>query len=223
MGGTTRKSGFDSFIGLIKHWLANLGVNSRIFVDMMGDEALPMPARTLATGVLIYLNLPIDIIPDRLKAIGLVDDVIVMIIGLSIIIPILPEDRLRYYKQKYEAVAKIDEQTEILKSALGILWDRLAQFVNNLRARSYKKKTTEEVVQSAELREDLFDETMIYIADLNLDPETISKSLPPPERVMGLLASGMEEEQERQDGEDTIAGRSRSALKRMLPSGNKDE
>jgi hypothetical protein len=96
-------------------------------------------------------------------------------------------------------------------------------FVNNLRARSYKKKTTEEVVQSAELREDLFDDTMIYIAGLNLDPQTISKSLPPPERVMGLLASGMEEEQERQDGEDTITARSRSALKRMLPSGNKDE
>ena len=63
-----------------------------------------------------------------------------------------------------------------------------------------KNKTTEEVAQSAELREALFDETMVFVANLGLDPETLDKEtklLPSPEKVMGLLSSGLEEAQKR--------------------------
>ena len=64
----------------------------------------------------------------------------------------------------------------------------------------YKNKTTEEVVLSDELREELFDETMVFVANLGLDPETLNKEtnrLPSPEKLMGLLSSGLEEAQKR--------------------------
>jgi uncharacterized membrane protein YkvA (DUF1232 family) len=214
-------SRFDSFVRVIGEWLENLGINSRIFVEMTGDEELPLPVRTLAAGVLLYLHLPIDLIPDKLKLLGLLDDAIVMIVGLSIIVPMLPDDRLDYYGQKYEAVRTIDERVEPLRLALGMLWEKLVEFVGNLRSRTYRGKTTEEVVRSPALREELLDDTMRFIAELDLRPDTLDKALPSPEKVMGLLASGIEEEQERKDPENTIADRSRSALKRMLP-GNKE-
>ena len=221
LGNAKQPGRFDAFVRVIKEWLENLGINSRIFVEMMEDETLSMPVRTMAAGVLLYLRSPIDLIPDKLKLLGLVDDAIVMIVGLSIIVPLLPDDRLAYYAQKYKAVRTISDSVETLRSALGMLWEKLVEFVGKLRNKTYRGKTTEEVVQSPALREELFDDTMSFVAGLDLQPDTLPKALPSPEKVMGLLASGLEEEEESKDSENTISDRSRSALKRMLP-GNKE-
>ena len=191
---------FEVFIQLIKKWLIDMGVNAQLFNELAGDEALPTWVRSSATGVLIYLDARVDLIPEKLRFIGLIDDMLVMIVGLVIIVPQIPEERLTYYRLKYEAVDKIGEYEQIMKSTLGILWDRLTRFVETLQKRTYKNKTTEEVAQSAELREALFDETMVFVANLGLDPETLDKEtklLPSPEKLMGLLSSGLEETQKR--------------------------
>jgi uncharacterized membrane protein YkvA (DUF1232 family) len=200
MTATAQTNTFQVFIQLIKKWLSDLGVNAQLYNELAGDEALPMSVRILAPGVLLYLKLPVDLISEKLRFIGLIDDMLVMIVGLVIILPQIPEERLTYYRQKYEAVDKIGEYEQIVKSTLGILWERLTQFVETLQKRTYKNKTTEEVAQSVELREALFDETMVFVANLGLDPETLDKEaklLPSPEKVMGLLSSGLEEAQKR--------------------------
>jgi uncharacterized membrane protein YkvA (DUF1232 family) len=197
---TAQTYSFELFIKLIKKWLINLGVNAQLFIDLAGDEALPMLVRSIAAGVLFYLNVRVDLIPEKLRFIGLIDDVLVMIIGLGMIVPQIPEERLTCYCQKYEAVDKIGEYEQIVKSTLGILWERLTRLVETLQKRTYKNKTAEEVAQSAELREELFDETMVFVANLGLDPETLdkeTKQLPSPEKLMGLLSSGLEEAQKR--------------------------
>jgi uncharacterized membrane protein YkvA (DUF1232 family) len=192
---TTQTNTFELFIQLIKKWLIDLGVNAQLFNELAGDEALPMWVRSLAIGVLLYLDAANDLIPKKMGFIGLIDDILVMIVGLVIIVPQIPEERLLYYRQKYEAVGKIGEYEPIMKSTLGILSERLTLFVETLRKRTYKKKTTEEVAQSAELREALYDETMVFVANLELDPETLDKDvklLPSPEKVIGLLSNGLE-------------------------------
>lgn len=191
---------FEVFKQIIKKWLTDLGINAQLFKELTGDEALPMWSRSLATGVLLYLDAPVDLIPEKFRFIGLIDDMLVMIVGLVIIAPQIPEDRLTYYRQKYEAAGKIGEYESNLKSTLGILWERLTQIVETLPKRTYKNKTTAEVAQSAELREELFDETMIFVANLGLDPKSLDKEtklLPSPEKLMGLLSSGLEEAQKR--------------------------
>ena len=197
---TAQTNTFEVFIQIIKKWLKDLGLNAQLFNELAGDEALPMWGRSLATGVLLYLGAPIDLIPDKIRFIGLFDDVLIMIVGLVIIVPQIPEDRLTYYRQKYEAAGTIGEIESNLKSTLGILWERLTRFVETLTKRTYKNKTTAEVAQSAELREALFDETMVFVAHLGLDPKALDKEtklLPSPENLMGLLSSGLEEAQKR--------------------------
>ena len=195
MTGAAQTNTFEVFIQLIKKWLMDLGVNAQLFNELAGDEDLPMWVRSLAIGVLVYLDLAADLIPEKMRLIGLIDDMLVMIVGLVIIAPQIPEERLLYYRQKYEAVDKIGEYESIMKSTLGILWERLTLFVETLRKRTYKNKTTEEVAQSSKLREALFDETMVFVANLGIDPETLDKDvklLPSPEKVIGLLSSGLE-------------------------------
>jgi len=221
MATTSQTNTYDIFIQVIKKWLADLGINSKLFAEITEDETLPMAARTLAAGVLQYFQLPTDLIPDKYRFIGLIDDVIIMIVGLVIIVPLIPKKRLNYYGQKYEAIGKVEEYERIMQSTLGILWERLVQFVETLRKRTFKDKTTEEVVQSHELREALFDETMILVANLNLDPESLDndiKQLPSPEKVIGLLSSGLEEAQKQQAKDEDSASQTKSAFKRMLLS-----
>lgn len=216
-----QKNTYETFIQFIKKWLENLGVNSKLFTEIIEDEALPMTVRALASGVLIYLQSPIDLIPDKLKFLGVIDDVIIMIVGLVIITPLMPKERLNYYIKKYESVGKVDEYEQGMKAMLGILWERLQQFVEMLRTRTFKNKTTEEIAQSSEFREDLFDETMIFVANLNLDPDSLDgdiKLLPAPEKVIGLLSSGLEEAQKQQTKDENSVGQAKSAFKRMLLS-----
>ncbi len=197
---TAQINTFEVFIQLIKKWIIDLGVNAQLFHELAGDEALPTEVRSSATGVLLYLVVPVDLIHEKRRFIGLIDDMLVMMVGLVIIVPQIPEERLTYYRQKYEAADKNGEYEQIVKSTLGILWERLSQFVETLQNRPYKNKTTEEVALSAELSDVLFDETMVFVANLGLGPETLDKEtnpLPSPEKVMGLLSSGLEEAQKR--------------------------
>jgi len=186
---------FGVFIQLIKKWLRDMGVNAKLFHELAADESLPIQTRSLAVGVLLYLDAVTDLIPEKIRFIGLIDDMLVMIISLVFIIPQISEERLSYYGQKYEAVNKMGEYEPIVRGTLGILWERISQFIETLHKRTFRSKTTEEVAKSAELREAVFDETMICIANMGIDPETLDndvKQLPSPEKVIGLLSSGLE-------------------------------
>jgi hypothetical protein len=219
---TEKEELFSRFLELIATWLRDLDLNTQLFIEIMNDEELSPGARYLAIGVLSYLLTVRKLIARGTKWGGilvLVGDVLVMVTGLSIIVQSMSESRLDYYRQRYYAVDRIHEYEETLRAALGILWERLVRFVENLRQRGYRKATAEEVAQSPELREELFDETMEWVADQDLDPATVSKQLkqlPPPENVIGLLASGLEEEQER-EGRDAAEPKSRPLWRRILP------
>jgi hypothetical protein len=218
---------FSRFRELIATWLRDLDLNTQLFIEIMNDEELPLKARCLAIGVLSYLLMLRKLIPRGTewgRIVVLVGDVLVMVSGLSIIVQSMPESRLEYYRQRYHAVDRTHEYEETLRAALGMLWERLVQFVEHLRQRGYKKATAEEVAESPELREELFDETMKWVADQDLDPAKLDKQLkqlPPPEHVIGLLASGLGEEPEREGKKwgrrSTIAVRAAVAQEQREP------
>jgi uncharacterized membrane protein YkvA (DUF1232 family) len=212
---------YETFIQLIKKWIEYLGANSKLFLEIIEDEMLPAGARTLAAGVLLYIKSPVDLIPDKIKFLGSIDDAIIMIVGLVGIVPLLPEERVTYYRQNYEVIAKIDEYEQIMVSVLGVLWERLVQFVEKLRQRTFRGKATQEVIQSPDLQEALFDETMISIANLNINPEMLDsqiEQLPSPEKVIGLLSVGLEEAQEEQNKDENSVSQAKSTIKKMLLS-----
>jgi uncharacterized membrane protein YkvA (DUF1232 family) len=54
----------------------------RLFRSLLSSSEVPMPVRLLVLGLLVYLILPIDLVPDFIPVLGYADDVIVIALVL---------------------------------------------------------------------------------------------------------------------------------------------
>jgi uncharacterized membrane protein YkvA (DUF1232 family) len=209
----------QALLAFIRRKLAGIPADVRIFIEIADDESVPLGARVLAGGILAYLNAPRDILPDRLKVVGLVDDIFIMTIGLNLCAERMPVETRQRHESKHEAVRQAKEDAELLQRALGIVWGRLVEFVRRLARRPYRGHTMEEVVQSEALLENLRDDTMEYVAEVAIDPATlddqITKYLPAPDKIVGMLSDGLDE-QESADALKSVKAPSRLRLDRLL-------
>jgi uncharacterized membrane protein YkvA (DUF1232 family) len=58
----------------------------RLFRSLLSSSEVPMPVRLLILGLLVYLILPIDLVPDFIPVLGYADDVIVVAVVLRAVI-----------------------------------------------------------------------------------------------------------------------------------------
>lgn len=58
----------------------------RLFRSLLGDKEVPTSVRLLILGLLAYLILPIDLVPDFIPVLGYADDVIVVAVVLRAVI-----------------------------------------------------------------------------------------------------------------------------------------
>lgn len=192
------------FFETLVRWIVALPTDIKVLVEMIGDNELDMKARSLAVGALLYLVASVGLIPNQIPVLGYVDDVLVLHIALALILQ-TNQARGQYYREKYPVViGRIDEEVELLTNTLGALYSWLRAFVENLIQRRYKGKSTEETAGSAEAREEIFDEAMVYAANVNVDEAAIRQKLiaSPPDRLIKLLSDGLEKEQARQQSEE---------------------
>ena len=54
------------------------------------DERIPIAARAIIPALVLYLALPIDIIPDFIPVLGMLDDVFVLVVGLNLLLRFTP-------------------------------------------------------------------------------------------------------------------------------------
>jgi uncharacterized membrane protein YkvA (DUF1232 family) len=76
----------------------------RLAVALMKDKRLPLRARVVPPGLVLYLAMPIDIIPDFIPVIGYLDDVIVMIVGVTFLLRLTPRPLLEEHLTRLEAI-----------------------------------------------------------------------------------------------------------------------
>lgn len=61
---------------------------------LLRDRHTPLPARLTLLLLVGYLLLPFDLIPDFIPVLGQVDDLLVLALVVSVLLAILPRDRL---------------------------------------------------------------------------------------------------------------------------------
>jgi len=65
-----------------------------------------MMAKLLAIGVAAYAFSPIDLIPDFIPVLGLLDDLIIVPVGIALIIKLIPQDLMTIYREDAKALIK---------------------------------------------------------------------------------------------------------------------
>jgi uncharacterized membrane protein YkvA (DUF1232 family) len=65
-------------------------IEARILLRALRDAHTPVSARLIAFGVVIYVIMPFDLIPDYIPVVGLLDDLLVAAIGLAVILRLIP-------------------------------------------------------------------------------------------------------------------------------------
>lgn len=64
------------------------------------DPRVPLRAKILTAVVVGYALSPIDLIPDFIPVLGYLDDLVLLPLGISLIMKMIPEDVLDEYRKK---------------------------------------------------------------------------------------------------------------------------
>ena len=72
---------------------------------LMRDERLPLGLRLIPPLLIVYLALPLDIVPDFIPVIGQLDDVLVLIVGGALLVKFAPVGILEERISELEAAA----------------------------------------------------------------------------------------------------------------------
>jgi uncharacterized membrane protein YkvA (DUF1232 family) len=67
-------------------WRAKFDLAKRLWTD----DRIPLPIRSILPLLVLYLALPLDLIPDFIPVIGQLDDVLVVVIGLALLVRFVP-------------------------------------------------------------------------------------------------------------------------------------
>ena len=70
------------------------------------DPRLPWTVKLLAIAVAGYALSPIDLIPDFIPVLGVLDDLIIVPLGIRLVIALMPEGLMREYRTVASAAAR---------------------------------------------------------------------------------------------------------------------
>ncbi len=69
------------------------------------DPAVPLPARVFGLVIAAYALSPIDLIPDFIPVLGLVDDAILIPLGIWLFLKMVPDDVFAQHRAEAEAAS----------------------------------------------------------------------------------------------------------------------
>ena len=94
-----RQLGWGGFFRLLAH----LPSFFKLFGRLVNDSRVPAGAKLLLVGILAYLILPTDLVPDFLPGLGQLDDLAVILGGLKLFLRLCPPEVVQQHIQAIAA------------------------------------------------------------------------------------------------------------------------
>ena len=110
----------------LKDWARRLKKESSALRLALMDSRTPGYARWMGALVLAYTLSPIDLIPDFIPILGILDDLILLPLGLYITVRLIPEPVLELARQKVESGEELETSPNWLVGSLIIVFWLLA-------------------------------------------------------------------------------------------------
>lgn len=86
-------------------WAKELKLQTLVVYFAARDPRTPRLARVLALGIAAYALSPIDLIPDFIPVLGLLDDLVIVPLGLMMVLRLVPADVLAASRAKARSSA----------------------------------------------------------------------------------------------------------------------
>jgi uncharacterized membrane protein YkvA (DUF1232 family) len=134
-------------------WLASIGQDALLFSALLGTAQREGCHRRVAA-ILGYLFKSVDLIPDGLEDIGMLDDAFVLRVGAALLVL---DDRLPEGAAG-DAVRRLATDVPLIEEFLGADILRLCRYVETLGSISARGRTPDDVVRKVGVRRELIDE-----------------------------------------------------------------
>ena len=89
----------------VKNWARALRRDAHAIFLASRDPRVPWAARLLAIAVAAYALSPIDLIPDFIPVLGVLDDLIIVPLGIWLVIALIPDEVMDEYRAIASAAA----------------------------------------------------------------------------------------------------------------------
>ena len=90
----------------IKRWARELKLDIIAIYIASKDARTPRMAKLLAIAVAAYALSPVDLIPDFIPVLGLVDDFLILPAGIALIVRLIPPELMDLFRQDAKAMIK---------------------------------------------------------------------------------------------------------------------
>ena len=97
---------FKEALNKLKLWAKRLKSDIYALYIAMRDARTPVYARGFAVIVVAYALSPIDLIPDFIPVLGLLDDLILLPLGIALLKKMIPPDVMAYSQHRAQALMK---------------------------------------------------------------------------------------------------------------------
>lgn len=158
-----------------KRWADSFAGDARVFLAILDETRLPGDVRRTAAGALNYMLLQLDVVPDHVPVMGVLDDAFVLRVASAMILeqdaPGTPTE-----------LARMANDDEKIQSYLGReQYDVLHGFVKGLEGREIRKRAPAVLVDSEKERRHFAREIESQLAQLrpgNIeDPAKLERDL----------------------------------------------
>jgi uncharacterized membrane protein YkvA (DUF1232 family) len=114
------RPGVKRLISRAKAWARALRRDAHAIYLASRDPRLPWTVKLLAIAVAGYALSPIDLIPDFIPVLGVLDDLIIVPLGIWLVIALIPEDLMREYRAMAAAQPPVTKCAAIIIIAVWI-------------------------------------------------------------------------------------------------------
>lgn len=89
-------------------WLREFFSQFQLAWRLFWDERVPFETKLIPILTMLYLVMPIDLVPDAFFGVGQVDDLVLLLIGLRVFISLCPTALVDQYRQAFTTVHSDD-------------------------------------------------------------------------------------------------------------------
>lgn len=130
-----------SNLSKLKSYARKLKQNLFVLYLSYRDNRTPWYAKVVAICVVAYAFSPIDLIPDFIPVLGYLDDLIIVPIGISLALKLIPSHIIEDNREKAEEIKKNGKPKNWFVGILFILiWVLLAVWICKLVLQAFFKK-----------------------------------------------------------------------------------